>query len=161
MAMMELDAIAAVVLSATVTLLGCGSSKSEPAAPKEAAHEEADTGGDDPLHAALVDTHKTAVEECFGGFGKGAPYSAKLRVDGRAVTEAAVEPLSEGHGELPRDCIAKHFRAMAVPASVDSTQVHARFAVQTDDCAVPACGERDLPCQFKRDIACSVVIDER
>ena len=146
-------------LTLLALLVGCGGPSSQPVTADAA--PSAEPGGDDPLHAALVDTHKKAVETCFGGFGKGAPYSARLSLADGAVTDASVEALGQGHGELPSDCLVKHFRAMAVPAAVGSTRVSARFAVATDDCAVPTCGERDLPCHFKRDIACSVVIDER
>jgi hypothetical protein len=154
--------------AATLALLawmGCGEPK-EPVTPKpeptaasstpEPAPQEA---GADPLHAALVETHRHAVEECFGGFGKGAPYSADLVIDGGSVTEAKIEGIGEGYGKLPSDCIAKHFKAMSPPG--DSTHVRARFAVNNPDCPAAECPETDLPCHFKRDIACSVVVDER
>ena len=140
----------------------CGGAKQTSAEPKDPSDSppsvESEEDGD-PLHEALVETHRSAVEACFGGFGKGASYAAELTVADGAVSEAEVTPLSDGHGPLPADCIAKHFKAMKVPG--DTSGVSARFAVENDDCSLPECGEQDLPCHFKRDIRCSVVVDER
>jgi hypothetical protein len=148
-----------------LAFLGCSDPKEPQAPPPDPAPADpepepsAEPAAGDPLHEALVETHRHAVEECFGGFGKGAPYSADLEVADGKVTAAAIEPLSDGHGKLPADCIAKHFKAMSPPGG--STHIKARFAVKNDDCPAADCGENDLPCHFKRDIACSVVVDER
>lgn len=119
------------------------------------------TGSGDPLHAALVVAHRQAVQTCFGGFGKGAPYAVDMTVSGGAVSDAAVEPIAQGYGEPPRDCIGKRFRALAVPAGQGDGHVRARFAVKNPSCDLPTCAESDLPCRAKRDIDCSVVIDAR
>lgn len=140
-------------------LVACGGTKPEPEEPKPAPPAPAAEPDSLALHGALVDTHKKAVEACFGGFGKGAPYAGTFTIAGGGVSEAAVEALSDGHGPLPADCIAKHFRAMEVPAGTADGALAVRFAVENPDCDLPACKEKDLPCTFKRDIACTVVID--
>ncbi|MFO0548391.1 MAG: hypothetical protein U0271_08395 [Polyangiaceae bacterium] len=111
------------------------------------------------LQTALVETHKKVVSECFGGFGKGVPYSASFTVSGDSVTAVSLTALVESAVDLPRDCMVQRFQAMKLPAGVAPT-LKVRFAVKNAQCAEPACAKDDLPCTFARDIRCSVVVDD-
>lgn len=144
-------------LAVGCTLLGCGGAEKKAETPKPT--PDAAPPSDDAVHEALVVLHKKATEECFGGFGKGAPYAMSLTIAGGTISGAEATPLSEKHGEFPADCVQKHFTGGDL-AGTDKTTMSARFAVENPDCDLPACPEKDLPCTFKRDIACTVIIDD-
>jgi hypothetical protein len=148
------------VVLCAAALGACSSGTSEPVAPEptasaSAAAEPAPSG--DGLRGELVEAHKHAVEACFGGFGKGVPYAAELTVADGAITEAKVEPLDPAVTSLPGDCIAKHFRGQKLSGA--GASVRARFGVKDPDCPAASCPAKDLPCVFRHDIACSIVID--
>ncbi len=142
-----------------ICLIGCASEPvEEPRTPEPA--ENRQPVDNNERQDAFVATHKKAVESCFGGFGKGAPYAGSFTIAGGSVTEATITALSEDeHGQLPADCIAKHFRDMTVPDGMADGALNGRFAVENPDCDLPACKSKDLPCTFKRDIACTVVLE--
>ncbi len=138
-------------------LAGCGSAEPEPATPTPSGEPTPAKGPDhEQLHAALVTAHKKAVDVCFGGFGKGAPYAADLTMESGSVTAAAFEPLNSKFPDIPIECLDKTFKAM--PMAGASEKVHVEFAVKNESCDVPACEKDDLKCTFERDISCSVVI---
>jgi hypothetical protein len=142
-----------------VALVACSGGSAEPVAPEPeptaAATAEPKTATS--LRDQLVEPHERAVEECFGGFGKGVPYSAELTVESGAVTAAAVEPLDAAATAMPRDCVAKHF--VGKPLSPSGTNVRARFGVKDGSCPAHGCAANDLPCVFRHDIACSIVVE--
>lgn len=137
-----------------LALLGCGGAETPAAPAPTSAPQAADDGA---VHRALVKLHKHAVETCFGGFGKGAPYALALSLEGGTVKSAEVRQLSSKHAPIPVDCVRDAF----VGQSLGTTQssLAARFAVLNDACAEPKCADGDRPCATERDIACSVVID--
>jgi hypothetical protein len=140
-----------------LALLLCACSGSEATEPTSS---PAGAGDRAALHEALVATHRQAVNECFGGFGKGMPYSVELAIEGGSVRSVTAASLAEKYPDLPKECVDKVFRAMAVPASVSAPSVRARLAVKNPGCAEPACADAaDLKCAFARDVRCSVVID--
>lgn len=145
------------VCGCAVALAACGSTQSEQTTPTGEPTTPATSAPPDrsQLHAALVTAHKKAVDVCFGGFGKGAPYSADLTIDGGSVSAASFEPLNSKFPDIPKDCLEKTFKAM--PMAGASEKLHVEFAVKNDGCAEPACEKDDLKCTFERDISCSVV----
>ena len=142
------------------SLCACGGDDKKVEAPSpspEPALEE--PASFDAVHDALVDIHKEAVEECFGGFGKGAPYAVEMTLGDGKIANAVASPLAEdSHGQLPKDCIEKHFVGKELPPT-DRQKISGRFAVKNDSCDRPECPPKDLPCTFKRDIACTVILD--
>jgi hypothetical protein len=141
---------------ATLLLLGaCGGGQSEP---PQLVQQNERPSDDEEVHRALVGLHKRAVEECFGGFGKGAPYAAKLAIGKGTVLGAEVTQLSWKHAPLPTSCIVDKFVGQALAATT-RTELQARFAVLNPDCKLPSCPADDRECSIRRDIGCSVVID--
>lgn len=146
-----------IVCSLAIALAACGSTPSEQTTPTADPTASATSAPPDrsQLHAALVTAHKKAVDVCFGGFGKGAPYAADLGVDGGTVTSAKFEPLNSKFPDIPTECLEKTFKAMPMAGATE--KLHVEFAVKNDACAEPACEKDDLKCTFERDISCSVV----
>jgi hypothetical protein len=140
-----------------VGLVACSSQKKEVEEPP--VQENDAPPSLDEVHDALVAIHKRATEECFGGFGKGAPYSMSLKIGKGKIVGAQATPLSDKHGPFPTDCVQDEFTGSDL-AGTDRNELSARFAVDNPDCDLPACPENDLPCTFKRDIACTVVIED-
>jgi hypothetical protein len=138
-----------------VVLVGCsgGAKPAEVPPPQSKGPVSAAT------HEALVAAHRSAVGACFGGFGKGMPYAVAMKVAKGKVTAAEASPLGEKYGAFPKECVEKHF-AGADLAGTDQKELRARFAVRNPACDRPACPPDDLPCTARRDIACSVVVDE-
>lgn len=132
----------------------CGGGEPQPATPTATA-SAAEAPGGEQLHAALVAAHKKAVDVCFGGFGKGAPYAADLTIDAGSVTAATFEPLHSKFPDIPKECLEKTFKAM--PLAGATRTLHVEFAVKNESCAAPSCEKDDLKCTFERDISCSVV----
>lgn len=143
------------LLGLLLGLAACGGAETQPAAPSQQNDEPTSR---QEVHDALVVIHKAAVEACFGGFGKGAPYAVSMKIGNGKIVSAEATPLSDKHGELPKDCIEKHFVDGDLGGTAEQ-EISARFAVDNPDCDLPACPATDLPCTFKRDIACTVVID--
>lgn len=141
--------------AASLLLVACSSSEATaPSSPPPSTNDRA------AWHEALVATHRQAVNECFGGFGKGMPYSVELAVEGGAVKSVTASSLAEKYPDLPKECVDKVFRTLAVPASAGTTTLRARLAVKNPSCSEQACADAaDLKCQFARDVRCSVVID--
>lgn len=139
------------------SIAGCGAAEPEPTTPTPTGEAPPAKSPDRAqLHAALVTAHKKAVDVCFGGFGKGAPYAADLTLESGAVTAASFEPLNKKFPDIPIDCLDKTFKAM--PMAGASEKVHVEFAVKNESCSTPTCEKDDLKCTFERDISCSVVI---
>lgn len=136
----------------TVVLAACGSAEPTPTNPTSEPEAKVDPTA---LHAALVAAHKKAVDVCFGGFGKGAPYAADLTLEGGTVRAVSFEPLNSKFPDIPKDCLERTFQAM--PMANATEHLHVEFAVANDACAVPTCEKDDLKCTFERDISCSVV----
>jgi hypothetical protein len=144
----------------TLTILLVASSACSGSEPAEPTSAPASGGDRAALHDALVATHRQAVNECFGGFGKGMPYSVELTIEGGSVKAVAAASLAEKYPDLPKECVDKVYRSMAVPGSTGASTVRARLAVKNPGCTEPACPDAaDLKCQFARDVRCSVVID--
>lgn len=137
-----------------VVLFACGGA--EPATPPAQTNEAPPS--DDAVHRALVKLHTHAVETCFGGFGKGAPYALTLDIVKGTITRAEVRQLSSKHAPIPADCVRDAFVGQGL-AGTPSTGLSARFAVLNPACAEPACADGDRACSVARDISCSVVID--
>lgn len=139
-----------------VMITGCGAAEPTPTpAPAESSTPASGTDHQ-KLHEALVAAHKKAVDVCFGGFGKGAPYAAELTIASGAVSGAAFSPLNKKFTEIPTDCLDKTFKAM--PMAGESGTFSVEFAVKNEACSLPMCEKDDLKCTFERDIACSVVL---
>lgn len=138
-------------------LAACGGGETKVAEPPPTQQNEAPPSNRE-VHDALVTLHKKAVETCFGGFGKGAPYALSMKLGKGRIVSAVATALSDRHGELPKGCIEDAFTGADL-AGTDANELDARFAVENPDCELPACPPNDLPCTFIRDIACTVVID--
>ena len=138
--------------------VGCGSPEKKVEEPKPKQENESPPD-DNAVHEALVALHKKATGECFGGFGKGAPYAMTMKIGKGKILSAEATGLSDKHGEFPADCVQGYFTGADL-AGTDRNELSARFAVENPDCDLPACPAKDLPCTFKRDIACTVIIDD-
>ncbi len=137
----------------------CGGDK-PPAAPQRGDKQRSEQAVDlKALHTQLVQLHKSAVVKCFGGFGKGAPYALKLTMAQGKVAKVGVTTLNEKHRKLPDDCLRDAFAGEPLGGGAIN-EIEARFAVDNPDCDVRPCHADDAACGIKRDIACSVVIDD-
>ena len=138
-----------------LVLVGCGGGEK----PAEAPRQESNASDSAAMHEALVAVHRNAVGACFGGFGKGMPYAVTMKVGKGKVLAAEASPLGEKYGAFPKECVERQFVGADL-AGTDRNDIRARFAVRNPACDRPACPPDDLPCTARRDIACSVVIDE-
>ncbi len=148
---------------ATALLLAACGGNGKPAKPPPKPPPEKPAGPtpEGQLHVLLVEAHVSAIEECFGGFGKGVPYAVEMMVDRTGkVTEARVYELPDGPMVPKSFCIHQHY------ARIDGPSLHGKDAIVTvkagvnnDACDRPECPPNNLGCVFKADIRCSVVAD--
>lgn len=142
-------------LLVAVVLIDCGGEAKPAGAPKQESKGPVSAA----THDALVAVHRNTVGACFGGFGKGMPYAVTMKVAGGRVATAVASPLGEKYGDFPKTCVEKQFTGADL-AGATRSELSARFAVRNSACALPACPPNDLPCTARRDISCSVIVDQ-
>lgn len=141
-------------------LAACGGNEKPPKPPPEP--QPAGPTPEEQLQDLLVQAHTSAIEECFGGFGKGVPYAVELKLDRAGkVTEAKVGELSPDGPMVPKSmCIQQYYRRLDAPSQHGKdASVSVKAGVKNDACERPECPPNNLACVFKADIRCSVVAD--
>jgi len=147
-------------IATALLLAACGGNAKPP--PKPSPAKSAGPTPEEQLHELLVQAHTSAIEECFGGFGKGVPYAVELKLDrAGTVTEAKVSEVSPEGPLVPKSlCIQPYYRRLNAPSMHGKdASVSVRAGVKNDACERPECPPNNLACVFKADIRCSVVAD--